>query len=152
MQSPKRKSRVLVAEDNEELSALMEARFRTVAFEASFADDGEMALRMIRASRAAGHPYDLLVLDGAMPILDGFSVLRAVRDEDGDTETPIIIFTGYSNEPIAQMSAQMYGAVLVPKERIWTLAECIEKKLSGEPSDCSEFEDERFRDMGRSYP
>ena len=141
MQSTGKKPRVLIAEDNEELASLMAMRFHNMSFEASFADEGEQALRMIRASRAAGFPYDLLVLDAAMPVLDGFSVLRAVRADDGDKTTPIILYTAYADEPMARISAQMYGAELMAKEKIWTLAECIEKKLAGEDVDCAEIED-----------
>lgn len=134
MQS-KNKPRVLVAEDDDEVSGLMEMRFRYSGFDCSFTENGEQALCMIRSARADGHPYDLIVLDGAMPVLDGFSVLRAIRDDDGD-QTTVIMFTAYSKEPMAVMTAKMYGASLLSKEDICVLAERIEKKLAGDDIAC----------------
>ena len=67
--------RILVAEDNavnrELLRELLEARGYTV-FEAC---DGQEALQMIEQTQP-----ELLLLDIGMPVLDGFGVIRKIRE------------------------------------------------------------------------
>lgn len=76
---------VLVVEDEPNLSEVLEAYLRREGFRTERAADGESALRLFRAARP-----DLILLDVMMPKLDGFEVLRQVR-QAGDT--PVIMVT-----------------------------------------------------------
>src|SRR3989441_11253616 len=78
--------KVLLVEDDAEmldLTAYVLRRERFVVIEAS---DGATALRRWKADRP-----DLVVLDLGLPAVDGFEVLRRVREDD--EATPILVLT-----------------------------------------------------------
>ncbi|MFZ0298506.1 MAG: response regulator [Candidatus Sulfotelmatobacter sp.] len=83
--------RILVAEDNavnrELLRELLEARGYTV-FEAC---DGQEALRMIEETKP-----ELLLLDIGMPVLDGFGVIRKIRENPRLAPLPVVAVTAYA--------------------------------------------------------
>src|SRR5258708_24901438 len=78
-------SKILIAEDNavnrELLRELLEMRGHTVAE----ACDGEEALRMIEQTQP-----DLLLLDIGMPLLDGFGVMRKIRESPQFASLPVV--------------------------------------------------------------
>ncbi len=63
-------------------------------------DGGRAAVERVKAS-LTGQPYDLILLDIAMPDVDGLNVLRQVRElEDGmgrkpEERVPVVIITAY---------------------------------------------------------
>ncbi len=83
--------RILVAEDNavnrELLRELLEVRGYTV-FEAC---DGQEALHMIEQSLP-----ELLLLDIGMPVLDGFAVIRKIRENPRLAPLPVVAVTAYA--------------------------------------------------------
>lgn len=83
--SASQSSLVLVVEDEPSLSQVLEAYLRREGFRTERAFDGEAALRLFRATRP-----DLVLLDVTLPKLDGFEILRRIR-QDGDT--PVIMVT-----------------------------------------------------------
>ena len=84
-------TKVLIAEDNavnrELLRELLEARGYTVAE----ACDGHEALGVIEQTQP-----DILLLDIGMPVLDGFGVMRKVRENPGLVTLPIVAVTAYA--------------------------------------------------------
>jgi CheY-like chemotaxis protein len=84
-------TKVLVAEDNpvnrELLRELLEARGYIV----TEALDGEEALRMIEQA----HP-DILLMDIGMPILDGFAVMRKIRENPSLAKLRVLAVTAYA--------------------------------------------------------
>jgi CheY-like chemotaxis protein len=83
--------KILIAEDNavnrELLRELLEMRGYIVVE----ACDGEEALRMIEQS-----PPDLLLLDIGMPVLDGFAVVRQIRENPRLAPLPVVAVTAYA--------------------------------------------------------
>ncbi len=73
--------RVLVAEDNELNVALLRELLGRRGHEAHFAHDGRAALQL-----AVQGTFDLMLLDLYMPELDGFEVVRAIRDHERGTD------------------------------------------------------------------
>jgi CheY-like chemotaxis protein len=84
-------TRILVAEDNavnrELLRELLEGRGYTV----SEACDGQEALHMIEQAQP-----ELLLLDIGMPVLDGFAVIRRIRENPRLTPLPVVAVTAYA--------------------------------------------------------
>jgi two-component system alkaline phosphatase synthesis response regulator PhoP len=85
--------KVLVAEDSSTVRKLVTARLRADGYEVIEAADGEEALR-----RACEEDPDLLVLDKVMPKLDGFEVIRALRDIPRTSSVPIVMLTERTSE------------------------------------------------------
>jgi CheY-like chemotaxis protein len=83
--------KVLIAEDNatnrELLHELLEAR----GFAVDEACDGQVALQMIEQSRP-----DILLLDIGMPVLDGFAVVRRIRENPSLATLPVLAVTAYA--------------------------------------------------------
>jgi CheY-like chemotaxis protein len=83
--------RILVAEDNavnrELLRELLEARGYAV-FEAC---DGQEAFQMIEQIQP-----ELLLLDIGMPVLDGFGVIRKIRETPRLALLPVVAVTAYA--------------------------------------------------------
>jgi DNA-binding response OmpR family regulator len=85
--------KILIAEDSSTVRRLVAARLAADGFEVVEAADGEEAL--FAAQRE--HP-DLLVLDKVMPKLDGFEVVRALRDDPKTRAVPIVMLTERTGE------------------------------------------------------
>ncbi len=86
--------RVLVAEDNELNVAVMQELLRQRGCVVDFASNGRDALAMAREGS-----HDLLLLDLHMPEMDGFEVVRRIRDGERVTggHLPIIALTARSS-------------------------------------------------------
>jgi len=79
-------ARVLVVDDEENITFLLSSALRHFGFAVDVAGDGRTALQ---AARAGGH--DLILLDVMLPDLDGFEVCRRLR-ADG-SRTPVLFLT-----------------------------------------------------------
>jgi two-component system OmpR family response regulator len=78
--------RVLVVEDEENISFLVESALQLDGIDTAKAGDGHQALTMVRS-----YSPHAIVLDVQMPGIDGFEVLRRLRS-DG-VKTPIVFLT-----------------------------------------------------------
>ena len=83
--------KVLIAEDNavnrELLRELLELRGYTVLE----ACDGQEALRIIEQTQP-----ELLLLDIGMPVMDGFAVIRRIRENPRLAKLPVVAVTAYA--------------------------------------------------------
>jgi DNA-binding response OmpR family regulator len=83
-------SRVLVIEDNPDLALGLRNNLEIEGHEVELAGDGRRGLAAARA-----RPPDLIVLDLMLPELDGFRVLRALRQE---ASPPVLVLTARGEE------------------------------------------------------
>ncbi len=82
-------TRLLLVEDHEELWDFLSRRLRRRGFEVLLAHDERQALDQVRD----GTP-DLVLLDMDLPIMDGWTVARTLRE--GSDRTPIIALTAHA--------------------------------------------------------
>lgn len=78
--------RILLAEDEEQLSRAESAFLKMKNFEVDVAEDG---LQAVEAARK--NAYDVIVLDIMMPNMDGIEALKQIRA--GGNSTPVIMLT-----------------------------------------------------------
>lgn len=78
--------RILVVEDDAVLAAALTRALTQAAYAVDLVEDGEEANRVL-----SGSLYDLVVLDIALPRLDGLAVLRRMRDRR--SHVPVLILT-----------------------------------------------------------
>jgi DNA-binding response OmpR family regulator len=83
-------ARILLADDEPDLSESVGYALRREGFEVDTVADGESAL-----AAARGTPYDVAILDVMMPKLSGLEVCRLLRAE---TDLPIIMLTARDAE------------------------------------------------------
>lgn len=62
--------------------------------EAEMVENGQMACEMAEKSKAEGRPYDLILLDMQMPIMNGYDAARRLREHGW--EGPIVAVTACS--------------------------------------------------------
>jgi two-component system, OmpR family, response regulator len=79
-------ARLLVVDDEPNIRELLSASLRYAGFEVATAADGQQALALAESFRP-----DLLVLDVMMPGLDGFGVVRRLRQSG--RHTPVLFLT-----------------------------------------------------------
>jgi DNA-binding response OmpR family regulator len=84
---------VLVAEDDDDIRALVVYRLERSGYEVVQAQDGEEALRL-----AAECDPDLAILDVMMPKLDGYEVTRRLRQDDATSRLPVILLTARTQD------------------------------------------------------
>ena len=78
--------RILVAEDEKDLNRLLSTRLKAEHYSVDSCFDGQEALDYLE-----GAPYDAVVLDIMMPVLDGLSVLKTMRQKG--SQTPVLLLT-----------------------------------------------------------
>src|SRR6266511_5543347 len=80
--------RILAVDDEERVVRLLQIRLGAMGYEVVPAYDGEAALRLVAESRP-----DLVLLDVMMPKLDGFEVLRRLKEDPEAAQIPVIMLT-----------------------------------------------------------
>ncbi|MBQ7264851.1 MAG: response regulator transcription factor [Firmicutes bacterium] len=81
--------KILLAEDERELSDVLVALFNAKGFEVDLAENGKQALELSQKNS-----YDIMVLDVMMPVMDGIEALKEMRL--GGNTTPVIMLTAKS--------------------------------------------------------
>ena len=81
--------KILFADDDPHLVEVLLLRFKSAGYETVAAYDGEEALLKMRAEKP-----DLVVLDITMPKMNGYSLVREMKDDETLKNTPIIILSG----------------------------------------------------------
>jgi DNA-binding response OmpR family regulator len=89
--SPVKRKRILIVEDDPEISHLLHIHLRDLAFGVDIVNNGIDGL-----NRACNHDYQLIVLDLTLPGLDGIEVCRRLRDQSNNT--PVLMLTARSTE------------------------------------------------------
>jgi diguanylate cyclase (GGDEF)-like protein len=93
-----RSPRLLIVDDVAENRAILARRFQRQAYHITEAEDGFRALELI-----ASQSFDLVLLDVMMPGMDGFEVLKRIREQHGPASLPVIMVTALAqNEDIVK--------------------------------------------------
>jgi two-component system cell cycle response regulator DivK len=83
--------RILYIEDNEQNVYLVSFLLTARGHEVLWAKDGAEGLEL-----AARHRPALILLDIELPVMDGYAVARALREQPELRETPIMALTSYA--------------------------------------------------------
>ncbi len=93
-------SRILIAEDEVRIASFLEKGLGANGYATTVATSGPEALRLARRG-----DYDLLVLDVGLPELDGFAILRELRQ--AGSRLPIVMLT--ARDDVADTVAGLEG-------------------------------------------
>ncbi|MCG6206488.1 ATP-binding protein [Rhodopseudomonas sp. HC1] len=110
---------VLVAEDNDINALLIRALLVKLGHRAIVATDGDQAVRQWQSALTTGAPFDLVLMDVQMPVLDGISASRQIRDQEAVRavpRTPILALTAntLAEDRAACLAAGMDGILIKP--------------------------------------
>lgn len=89
MKTSSRKVKILLVEDDPNLSMVVQDYLEMLSYDTTLCRDGEEGLMEYRRQK-----YDLLILDVMMPRMDGFSMAEEIRKVDD--MTPIVFLTAKS--------------------------------------------------------
>ncbi|MDC8447257.1 MAG: response regulator [Nitrospira sp.] len=89
--------RVLIADDNADIRDYV-ARLLAERFEVVAVADGRTALERARAMRQEGRPPELVLSDVMIPQLDGFGLLRALREDPALKTIPVMLLSARAGE------------------------------------------------------
>ena len=95
---------VLVAEDEADISTILELGLRAAGFTVLKAEDGQKALDMARSERP-----DLIILDVMMPNLSGFDVARLLKFDVQYRHIPIVMLREVVSDDIGASSFHLEG-------------------------------------------
>jgi len=118
------KAKLLIVDDEDTLRMLVRTELEENGYAVDDAEDGEKALEKIQADS-----YDLVILDIAMPGLNGLKVLQKIRETNNAVK--VIMLTGVDELKIARDSLQLGASDFLTKPYdIKTLLACINRVLN----------------------
>ncbi|MCC6461622.1 MAG: response regulator [Saprospiraceae bacterium] len=91
------KARLLIVEDNEHLQAFLEA-ILSPEYEQVAVANGVEALQQLEEGFAAGKLPDLILSDVMMPVMDGFQLLEALKQDHRYAHIPVVMLTALADE------------------------------------------------------
>lgn len=108
--------KVLIVEDDSNIAELLHLYLEKEGFETAVAGDGGKGVELFRSF----HP-ELVLLDIMLPVMDGWSVLKKIREND---KTPVIMLTakGETQDKVAGLEGGADDYIVKPFEMKEVLA------------------------------
>ena len=132
-------ARILIADDEISVRKVLAATLRREGHEVVSAQNGEEAIQLLRASESpdTGEPFDLVVSDVRMPVMDGMELLAKVKKRYADL--PVVMLTAHGTVDLAVQALKVgaFDFVTKPYERDDFLA-IVRKALSHHEKDLEE--------------
>ncbi len=128
--APELLPRVLVAEDNKDLQRIFARQLTLLGLEVVGVGNGRDAVDLALAAYQAENPFDLILMDLEMPIVDGYEASRRIRD--GGYSGPILALSGHSSDDCRLDSIKMGCNDCICKPIDWIqLADLIRRFVPG---------------------
>ena len=126
MEAKDRKPVVLVADDDLDVASLVAVSLRRSGFDVVTAGNGSAALEI-----ALETPPDAFVLDIMMPNLNGYEVVRRLKDEKTTSDLPIVLLSARAGALDRDYGLRIGADAYIRKpfppkqlaETLWTLLE-----------------------------
>ena len=103
-------AKILIVDDDEDMIALSARWLEKAGYEVIKATSGKEALELLNTDN-----IDLILLDYAMPDMEGHEVLRAIRQNEKTSSTPVIIRTGMDDTEIESQLSGLNPQLILPK-------------------------------------
>ena len=87
--------RVLVVDDNATNRTVLQAMLRSWHLQPETASTAKEALRLLQDARLAGVPFHLVITDVAMPEMDGFQLVEAIRQQESSPPTILMLASAH---------------------------------------------------------
>lgn len=104
---------VLLVDDHEMVRSLLRESFESAGFICGEAENGACAVEKAEQLRP-----DLIVIDLSMPVMNGLEAAPLLKNKL--PHTPIILYTFYATEVLAQVASAAGIAAVVSKEKALT--------------------------------
>jgi PAS domain S-box-containing protein len=96
--------RILLVDDSVDNQMLIQAFLKNTPYDIDIAENGQVAFDKVKS-----HPYDLVLMDMQMPVMDGYSATKAIRQweqEQNRHAIPVVALTAYALNEDANKSIE----------------------------------------------
>ena len=101
MTPPSAPRTILVVDDFDDTRLLLRTWLQRRGFRVVEAEDGVAAIKL-----ATTESPDLIIMDMEMPLLDGLSATRKIRETDGLSEIPIVAVSAYGADQFRNLALE----------------------------------------------
>lgn len=120
-----KKGKILIADDEADIVNLLRLRLEINDYEVATALNGEEALEKIQQDKP-----DLILLDVAMPKIDGFEVCRRLKENKAYKDIPIFILTARTHAKSKEIGKSLEVDEYITKPfNLKTLVAKVDQKL-----------------------
>ncbi len=114
--------KVLMAEDSETIRRMLFSKLQEAGFDIISTHNGLEAWHQLEAAQTTAKPVDLVISDIEMPQMDGYTLVRKIKEHPQHADTPVILFSsmisqdnyhkGASVGADAQLTKPMVGELI----------------------------------------
>jgi signal transduction histidine kinase/CheY-like chemotaxis protein len=108
--------RVLIVDDNEVNRRIVHEQITSWGMRNGSFASGEQALEALRGARESGDPYDFVIADFQMPVMDGATLAKAIKADPAIRDTVVVVLSSIGDSREAR-GAQGIDAYLVKPVR-----------------------------------
>ena len=124
--------RALVVDDNATNQRVLLGMLRHEGVEVEVASSGDEALRALQTAARKAAPFGVVVTDVQMPGMDGFELVRRMRDDNALAGTPVVMATSGSRRgDIARSGELRVSAVLTKPLSRREFTKAVQGALNG---------------------
>ncbi len=98
--------RVLVVDDTAVAREILQGLAASLGMVVALAVDGPDALRQVAHRLAEGQPFDLVLMDWKMPLMDGLDCTLELHRQHLDAAPPVVLVTAYGHGEIFGLASQ----------------------------------------------
>ena len=139
---------ILVVDDEERMRKLIKDFLNAKGYKILEAEDGEKALEIFELNK---EKIDLVILDVMMPKVDGWTVLRKIRQE---AKTPVIMLTARGEEQDElfgfELGVDEYVSKPFSPRILVARIDAILKRIKGESKQVRNFDGIEIDEIGRT--
>jgi two-component system, chemotaxis family, chemotaxis protein CheY len=117
--------RALIVDDSDHIRHLLTMTLKVKGIEVTATCDGREGLDALRSHG----PFDLIITDIDMPVMNGFELLEAIRDELGADAPPCLVLSGEPREVRDRALALGAKEVMVKPFEVPALLAIVEQHL-----------------------
>lgn len=127
--NPNKKMQALIIEDDSYISDMYKIKLESENFDVVVAEDGIKGLKELERIKP-----DIILLDVVMPKVDGFGVLKTIKNTDGLKGIPVIMLTNLGQKDNVERgldlgaSGYIIKAHFTPSEVVKKVKEILEKE------------------------
>lgn len=131
--------KILVIDDSPVSRSILESILKSFSFHIDTADSGCAAIEMLKAEHGAGCPYNLVLVDYRMPVMNGVETIQKIRNLKELKEQPdFVMVTAHGREEIINeiRKVSLSGFIVKPVSPS-TLFDTIVSGIYGEEKSCA---------------
>jgi signal transduction histidine kinase/AmiR/NasT family two-component response regulator/HPt (histidine-containing phosphotransfer) domain-containing protein len=123
-------TRALIVDDNATNREILHYQLLAWKIQNSAASSGMEALHMLREAASGGSPFDLVILDMQMPVMDGVMLARAIKAEPSIANAKMIMLTSLGEQMESEQLQEVgINACLSKPAKQSCLFDCINEAL-----------------------